>query len=74
MGTGKVSNAVPTGGLKAQILAECDQEGASVAKVAMAHGINVNIVHGCGSGVAAKLLPARQSPSHMPNRNGIPSS
>jgi transposase len=32
--------------LKAQILAECDQRGASVAKVAMAHGINANIVHG----------------------------
>lgn len=32
--------------LKAQILAECDLPGASVAKVAMAHGINANIVHG----------------------------
>lgn len=32
--------------MKAQILAECDQPGASVAKVAMAHGINANIVHG----------------------------
>ena len=32
--------------LKAQILTECDVVGASVAKVAMAHGINANIVHG----------------------------
>jgi transposase len=32
--------------LKAQILAECDAPGASVAKVAMAHGINANILHG----------------------------
>lgn len=32
--------------LKAQILAECDAPGASVAKVAMSHGINANIVHG----------------------------
>jgi transposase len=32
--------------LKAQILAECDRPGASVAKVAMAHGVNANIVHG----------------------------
>jgi transposase len=32
--------------LKAQILAECDAPGASVAKVAIAHGINANIVHG----------------------------
>ena len=32
--------------LKAQIRAECAVPGASVAKVAMAHGINANIVHG----------------------------
>ena len=32
--------------LKAQILAECSAAGASVAKVAMTHGINANIVHG----------------------------
>jgi transposase len=32
--------------LKAQILAECAVPGASVAKVAMTHGINANIVHG----------------------------
>jgi len=32
--------------LKAQILTECDAPGASVAKVAMSHGINANILHG----------------------------
>ncbi|CAN5885949.1 hypothetical protein BH11PSE8_BH11PSE8_19230 [soil metagenome] len=31
---------------KAQVLAECNVPGASVAKVAMAHGINTNVVHG----------------------------
>lgn len=31
--------------LKAQILAECAEPGASVASVALAHGINANIVH-----------------------------
>lgn len=31
---------------KAQVLAECGVPGASVAKVAMSHGINTNIVHG----------------------------
>jgi transposase len=31
--------------LKAQVVAECEQPGASVAKVAMSHGINANIVH-----------------------------
>ena len=30
---------------KLQVLAECDGLGASVAKVAMSHGINANIVH-----------------------------
>ena len=30
---------------KAQVLAECEVRGASVAKVAMAHGINANVVH-----------------------------
>jgi len=31
--------------LKAQIMAECEAAGASVARVAMAHGINANVVH-----------------------------
>ena len=31
---------------KAQVIAECDEPGASVAKVAMSHGINTNVVHG----------------------------
>ena len=31
--------------LKAQVMAECDAPGASVAKVAMSHGINANVVH-----------------------------
>jgi transposase len=30
--------------LKAQILAECEAAGSSVARVAMAHGINANVV------------------------------
>lgn len=30
---------------KAQVVAECDEAGASVARVAMAHGINANVVH-----------------------------
>src|SRR5689334_577646 len=35
-----------SGELKAQILTECAAPGASVAKVALSHGINANIVHG----------------------------
>ncbi len=30
---------------KAQVLADCAQPGASVTKVALAHGINANVVH-----------------------------
>jgi transposase len=32
-------------GLKRQVLAECAAPGASVAKVAMTHGLNANLVH-----------------------------
>ena len=32
--------------MKAQVVAECGAPGASVAKVAMSHGINANVVHG----------------------------
>lgn len=31
--------------LKRQVLAECAASGASVAKVAMSHGLNANLVH-----------------------------
>ena len=31
---------------KAQVVAQCDAPGTSVAKVAMSHGINANVVHG----------------------------
>jgi transposase len=31
--------------LKAKVLAECDQPGASVAAVAQSHGLNANLVH-----------------------------
>ncbi len=31
--------------LKAEVMAECDAPGASVAKVAMVRGINANVVH-----------------------------
>jgi transposase len=31
--------------LKAEVMVACDAPGASVAKVAMAHGINANVVH-----------------------------
>jgi transposase len=57
--------------LKARILAECDAPGASVAKVAMVHGINANIVHGwrklvreaAGESVSGQFMPVAVAPT-----------
>ena len=49
---------------KSQVLADCCEPGASVAKVALAHGINANIVHRWrqlareGAGITPAKLPA----------------
>lgn len=45
--------------LKTQIVAECGQAGASIAGVALAHGINANLVH-------KWLRQAQRSQSEMP--------
>lgn len=53
--------------LKAQVLGECAAPGGSVAKVAMSHGINANIVHGWRR--AARELATRPvvaAPSFVP--------
>ena len=62
--------------LKAQILGECDAAGASVAKVAMVHGINANIVHrwrklaredaGAAIGKSLELVPVAVASVAMP--------
>jgi transposase len=52
---------------KLQVLAECDGPGASVAKVAMSHGINANIVH------RWRLVdPKAQSPTPMVSNRFVP--
>lgn len=63
---------------KAQVVAECAQPGASVAKIAMAHGINANVVHrwrklarGGGAEAAKKTgefiaLPLTIAPASVP--------
>ncbi|MDO8772981.1 MAG: transposase [Burkholderiaceae bacterium] len=48
--------------LKSRVLAECAQPGASVAAVAMAHGLNANLVHkwrrsGAAAGMPTAALP-----------------
>jgi transposase len=51
--------------LKAQILAECDAPGASVAKVAMSHGVNANILHGWRK-LARRAEPAMARQEFVP--------
>lgn len=48
---------------KAQVLAQCQQPGASVAAVALAHGLNVNLVRKwlVGRGLKRSGLPAPRS-------------
>jgi transposase len=51
--------------LKAQVLAECEQPGASVARVALSHGINANVVHKWRRLTGAKALAAPM-PTFLP--------
>jgi transposase len=50
--------------LKQQILAQCAEPGASVARIALSHGINANVVHKWRS-QSGGVLPARQTPSFV---------
>lgn len=47
--------------LKAQVLTECSQPGASVAAVALAHGLNANLVHKWRRGAARLSQPATRT-------------
>jgi transposase len=51
--------------LKAQVVAECDAAGASVAKVAMSHGINANVVHRWRQLAREARVPARARTSEF---------
>lgn len=51
--------------LKRQILAQCAEPGASVARIALSHGINANVVHKWRR-QAGGALPALQAPSFVP--------
>jgi len=44
--------------LKRQVIAECAEPGASVAKVAMTHGLNANLVHKWRRHAAGAVRPA----------------
>lgn len=47
--------------LKSRVLAACNEPGASVAAVALAHGLNANLVHKWRRGVAPVARPAASS-------------
>jgi transposase len=51
--------------LKAQVVQACRQPGASVARVAMAHGINANIVHRWLR-EPSRALAVAQAPAFVP--------
>ena len=55
---------------KAEVVAACEQPGASISRVALAHGLNANLVR---KSVAASSLPAWLSvsvqPFHLDSRN-----
>jgi transposase len=76
----KISRRRHSAELKAQVLADCAQPGASVAHVALSHGINANVVHkwrrlsGARAQVAqvptfvpVALAPAAAAPSPAPD-------
>lgn len=50
--------------LKQQILAQCAEPGASVASIALSHGINANVVHKWRR-EAGSALPALQAPAFV---------
>ncbi len=51
--------------LKQQILAQCAEPGASVASIALSHGINANVVHKWRRQDGSPL-PALQAPAFVP--------
>ncbi|BDT65872.1 hypothetical protein os1_00160 [Comamonadaceae bacterium OS-1] len=56
--------------LKAQVLAECAKPEASVARIAMAHGLNANLVHKWRR-LASATLPA-PAPAPSPSFIALP--
>lgn len=59
---------------KAQILAECARPGASVAAIALAHGVNANLVHKWRRLAAGEVIPASATfvPIPLPAPASVP--
>ncbi len=65
--------------IKAKVLAACSEAGASIAAVALAHGLNANLVrkwrHGRGlmrAGIAAPSSAMPATPALSPGSGGVP--
>lgn len=51
---------------KAQVLAACQQPGASIAAVALAHGLNSNVVHKWLAGIGMKRYVKHAADTYQP--------
>ena len=70
--------------LKARVLAACNEPGASVAAIALAHGLNANLVHKWRRGVAPPVRPPASSDAGhgagefialaLPSREAVPAA
>lgn len=64
----KSQRRVHSAEFKAQVLAECQEPGASVAAIALTHGLNVNLVRKwlVGRGIKRTGLPAPRTAASVP--------
>ena len=53
--------------LKAKVLAACDEPGASISGVALAHGLNTNLVRNWRSGRGVKRVGMAITPAARPS-------
>lgn len=67
---------VHSGEFKAQVLAECQAPGASVAAIALTHGLNVNLVRKwlVGCGIKRTGLPAPRTVASLPAAEPAPAA
>jgi transposase len=64
----KIKRRVHGAEFKAQVLAECEEPGASVAAIALAHGLNVNLLRKwlVGKGIKRTGLSAPRTVARVP--------
>ena len=60
--------------LKTKVLAACDEPGASISGVALAHGLNANLLHKWRAGRGVKLAGVTARPRHVDSAPKRPAS